>query len=188
MLGSYGVAGQRLEEDRSGRVTISCLATILFARYLFSAFWEITILYRQLSDQFSKLNFKTIGVDKDCIRSFGKSVLGDLGRVFGCPRGGFAGAALPGGNFTPPFLCLIFASTSSALTSATFGESLSGRPVTKNVTEADGPPRGRQYGHSYNLLTNRSLVVQGRPPVDGPDRSPIKQSRAGLYEKGDHNQ
>ncbi len=185
---SYSVTDHRLEENEPGRVIITFLYAVLFIRYWFSTFWGKAILYRQLSDQFSKLYFKTIGVDKDCIRSFGKSVSNDTGRVFDDRRGLPAGVSVLGDNITSLFWALVFASAANSHATAMVAPELAGKLMTENITEADDPPRGHTYGHSDNSIKNCGLVVQGKLLVDGPSRSPSKQTRAGLYEKGDYNQ
>ncbi len=188
VLNIYSAAGHKLEEDKLGRVFASSLAAVLFIRYSISAFWEAGILHRLSSDQISKLYFKTIGVGKDCIQGFAKSVSSVSGRVSEGSSGRMAGEPLIREDYISLFLILIFAAAGSYRIPIIYGANLTCKGMTIRATEGDDPPGRRLHWHSDDLSANRDLVIQRKTLEGSPNLSPIKKIRAGLYEKGDYNQ
>lgn len=181
----HGVRSHKLKEIKIGLAAINGAAAVPFVNYSVAAFGKTAFLPRHCpgarrAGQFLKLFFKTIGVVRDCLQSFSKSVSNDSGKVedinpllvHRSPE------VIHLGEIPQMILFFVCCRRTSRCPA--------GSTLAEEKTEGDDPSWHRPSRHSERFLRNQKL--RNRFLVDSPVRSPIKHNRAGHYEEGDYNQ
>ena len=162
-------------------------AVVPVINYSFAAGGELTSSLRHHPEvgragQFLELIFKTIGVVRDRLQSFSKSVLIDLGKaekikpllVLKLP------AVISAGEVFQKIFLFVCGCRTNGYSA--------GNALTIDKAERHDPSSGQVSRHSEKISWNQNLKPRKNLSVDSPVPSPIKQNRAGHYEEGDCNQ